>query len=210
MKTLRILMLLASFAVAGSASATTVTLSSTGTLSQADAVDFLFIEVTGPTIFSAITFGYAGGTQADGNIVADGGFDPILSLFSPSGSLITSNDDGGLAVNADPVSGARFDSFISDTLLTTGNYLLAISQFSNFAIGPEFFNGFDGSGRTEFIDVFQNLRTSAYAIDVTLSTVPVPAAGILFASALLGAGVFGRRKKKAAKSEMVGAFARVS
>ena len=49
--------------------------------------------------------------------------------------------------------------------------------------------------------------TFAYSVDV--SAVPVPAAGILFASALLGAGAFGRRKKKA-KASVVGAFARAS
>lgn len=43
-----------------------------------------------------------------------------------------------------------------------------------------------------------------------VSAVPVPAAGILFASALLGAGLFGRRKKKAANNAIVGAFARAS
>ena len=42
-----------------------------------------------------------------------------------------------------------------------------------------------------------------------VSSVPVPAAGILFASALLGAGAFGRRKKKA-QTSVVGAFARAS
>ena len=43
-----------------------------------------------------------------------------------------------------------------------------------------------------------------------ISAVPVPAAGILFASALLGAGALGRRKKKATKSNMIGAFARAA
>lgn len=50
--------------------------------------------------------------------------------------------------------------------------------------------------------------TFGYSVDV--SAVPVPAAGILFASALFGAGAFGRRKKKSAKTSMVGAFARAS
>ena len=45
--------------------------------------------------------------------------------------------------------------------------------------------------------------------DGEISAVPVPAAGILFASALLGAGALGRRKKKA-KASVVGAFARAS
>ena len=43
-----------------------------------------------------------------------------------------------------------------------------------------------------------------------VSTVPIPAAGILFASVLLGLGVFGRRKKKSANTLMVGAFTRAS
>ena len=43
------------------------------------------------------------------------------------------------------------------------------------------------------------------------SEVSVPAAGILFASALFGAGIFGRRKKKSTSSNvMVGAFTRAS
>lgn len=46
--------------------------------------------------------------------------------------------------------------------------------------------------------------------DGDISAVPVPAAGILFASALFGAGALGRRKKKSAKTSMVGAFARAS
>lgn len=52
------------------------------------------------------------------------------------------------------------------------------------------------------------LETTGYS--GSISAVPVPAAGILFASALLGAGAFGRRKKKSAKSSMVGAFTRAS
>lgn len=43
-----------------------------------------------------------------------------------------------------------------------------------------------------------------------VSTVPVPAAGILFASFLFGVGVLGRRKKKFTKNSMVGAFTRAS
>ena len=52
--------------------------------------------------------------------------------------------------------------------------------------------------------------TSNPGFSGTISTVPVPAAGILFASALLGAGFLGRRKKKATKSNMIGAFARAA
>lgn len=50
-----------------------------------------------------------------------------------------------------------------------------------------------------------------YEVNINaVSTVPVPAAGILFASALLGAGLYGRRKKKSSANLMVGAFTRAS
>jgi len=50
----------------------------------------------------------------------------------------------------------------------------------------------------------------SYSGGITVSPVPVPAAGILFASALFGAGFIGRRKKKATQSNMIGAFARAA
>jgi len=54
------------------------------------------------------------------------------------------------------------------------------------------------------------LTTENSSINITVSPVPVPAAGILFATALLGAGALSRRKKKTANSAVVGAFARAS
>ena len=55
---------------------------------------------------------------------------------------------------------------------------------------------------------FTGTLGDSYNADV--AAVPVPAAGILFASALFGAGALGRRKKKSAKASMVGAFTRAS
>jgi hypothetical protein len=46
--------------------------------------------------------------------------------------------------------------------------------------------------------------------DSYVNVVPVPAAGILFASALFGLGVIGRRKKKLTKTTMVSVFTRTS
>ncbi|MFV1983336.1 MAG: LPXTG cell wall anchor domain-containing protein [Thiohalomonadales bacterium] len=42
------------------------------------------------------------------------------------------------------------------------------------------------------------------------STIPIPAVGILFAALLLGAGIFGRRKKKTKTNTIVDAFARTN
>ena len=51
--------------------------------------------------------------------------------------------------------------------------------------------------------------SEGFTYNGSISAVPVPAAGILFASALFGAGALGRRKKKA-QASVVGAFARAS
>lgn len=67
-----------------------------------------------------------------------------------------------------------------------------------------------GYGNTfEFFNVIGNVGSEFYINTISVTAVPVPAAGILFASALFGAGALGRRKKKA-KASVVGAFARAS
>ena len=204
MKLLQKLLLAASLLVTSSAFALTApsSFSETGTLGFDDSVDTVIFTVDSIADVTMETFGYGGGTQADGNVVFAGGFDPILTLFTLAGELINYNDDSGYGAT-DPATFSAYDSGFTERL-SAGTYVLAISQYSNFANGPDIINGFDGSGRTDF-----GGRTSAYAYDVTLSAVPVPAAGILFGSALLAAGAFGRRKKKA-KASVVGAFARAS
>lgn len=83
---------------------------------------------------------------------------------------------------------------------------------------------FIGSDSTLFANITALLATGVhyylqltgldtYSYNVTISevsAVPVPAAGLLFASALFGAGALGRRKKKTADTSVVGAFARAS
>ncbi len=55
------------------------------------------------------------------------------------------------------------------------------------------------------------IADAIYEVNIgAVSAVPVPTAGILFATALFGAGAFGRRKKKSASTLMVGAFTRAS
>jgi len=183
-----------------SAVSVTTTLSTTGTLATDDSMALTFFTVSELSTFTAQSFSYGGGTQADSNVVAAGGFDTILSLFTSAGVLVAQNDDGGGLV--DPTTDEALDSLIDGILLGAGNYFLGISQFS--FLPTDLFSG-GTSGATNF-----GGRTSAYAHDITLSTVPVPAAGILFASALFGAGFLGRRKKKAKKSNMIGAFARTA
>jgi len=82
---------------------------------------------------------------------------------------------------------------MGDSLVVSG-----INALSNFTLmsGIQYFLQLTGPSNTGYSG--------------SISTVPVPAAGILFASALFGAGFLGRRKKKASKTVMMGTFARAS
>ncbi len=80
---------------AGSAQAANV--SFTGSFATDDAVQLFNFSVGAPSSVTLRTYSYAGGVQANGNVVSAGGFDPILALFNSTGHLITQNDDGGAA-----------------------------------------------------------------------------------------------------------------
>jgi hypothetical protein len=94
-------------------------------------------------------------------VIPAGGFDPILSLFDSTDTLIRTVDDGPLPVPADPVTGARYDTSFSQAL-TAGNYRVVISEYSNFARGPNFSDGFP-SGQSSF----GSGRTANWAFDIT-------------------------------------------
>ena len=62
---------------------------------------------------------------------------------------------------------------------------------------------FSITGSTDSISLINNNSENS-------SVVPVPVAGVIFASLLFAAGSLGRRKKKSKKSVIIGAFARSS
>ena len=157
----------------------------TGNLSNDDDVQFFDFTVGVTSTVTMRTYSYAGGTNADGDVIPAGGFDPILALFDASENLIDQNDDGD-GVPTDPVSGNAWDTLL-EVELAPGDYTVAVSQYANFAIGPTLSDGFDGSGTSGFVDDDGNTRTSFWAFDVlnvtgaevvdppaTAATVPVP------------------------------------
>lgn len=79
------------------------------------------------------TYSYAGGLTSTGRAVPSGGFDPILTLFNSAGMFLTDNDEG-IGVATDPSTGEAFDARIT-TNLTPGSYIVALTQFDNFAAG---------------------------------------------------------------------------
>ena len=137
----------------------------TGTLSNPNDFKSFLFTANGASTVNLRSYSYAGGTNAAGTVIAAGGFDPILSLFNSTGALIQTVDDGPLAVPADPVTGRLFDTNFSQAL-AAGDYRVVVSQYRNFAIGPNFSNGFP-SNQTSFQDVTGALRTVNYAFDIT-------------------------------------------
>ena len=93
-------------------------------------------------------FGYGGGTTATGTAVPRGGFDNVLSLFDAAGGLLFDNDDGrGAAV--DPATGTTGDARLTFAL-PPGSYVVALTQFDNFALQPGLADGFLEQGKPNF------------------------------------------------------------
>lgn len=134
-------------------------------------------------------------------------------------------------------AGVSFDLTPHPANLPAGETINFYSDFGGDSTTPTTANGIDSAG--EYITFLASLGSAfsytdamraifdgslrigmhiqaiegggAEDSDSYVTTVPVPAAGILFATALFGIGVFGRRKtNKSSNNTMVGAFTRES
>ncbi len=122
------------------------------------------------------TLSYGGGTNAEGNQISSGGFDPSVSIFDQNGALVATNQDGSCqVVRQDLQSMMCWDSYLNPSL-PAGTYQVVLTQSVNAPRGPFLENGFsfDGGGNftsssqpTGFIDQVGNQRTSAYAVDIS-------------------------------------------
>ena len=175
------------------------------------------LSLTSVSFASTVSFNddpntWTGTTGAEGSISLvnnDGGVTVGGFLRDTGGDFWDlSTDSGSLAAIA-------LELDVTPTA-STGNVVIALyDTLANMAIGLTAALDYGTnslytslSGGTNYLLAFTGEIGTSYNADV--SAVPVPAAGILFASALLGAGALGRRKKKSAKTSMVGAFTRAS
>lgn len=150
-----------------------------GTFSQDDNVQLFNFTSDGVGTAYIVSYGYAGGTQANGTTWAQGGFDTILTLFDSTGALINSNDDGssgcfsaaaGVAPgtvngNSDSNTGSLYDTCFAASLLA-GTYTVAVTQYDNFAAGSNLSDGFDQDGTGNFTAGFASCTQGRFC-DVT-------------------------------------------
>jgi hypothetical protein len=66
----------------------------TGTLSNPEATFQTTFNLATSTTVTFQTWGFGGGTNAAGTVIAAGGFDPMIALFSGSGATATMDTDG--------------------------------------------------------------------------------------------------------------------
>jgi hypothetical protein len=75
----------------------------------------------------------------------DGGFDPMLGIWTAGGSLMSFQDDGWNVgttnSNGTPYTHGTWDSYYN-VFLTAGSYIATITQFSNFNNGSSLADGF--------------------------------------------------------------------
>jgi hypothetical protein len=200
----------------GSLPSAAASLGFTGNLAQDDSVALFGFAVAAPGSVTLRSFSYAGGINGAGATIAAGGFDPTVSLFDAGGLLLLAQDDATPecdGVANDPVTNDCFDiNIVTD--LAAGNYLVAVTQFNNAALGPDLAAGFSKSGASftaefgcaagQFCDVSAESRTSFWAVDVSgdnvQAVVPAPATGLLLGTALAGLRVTRRWRAAAGLS----------
>lgn len=192
-------------------SAQALNFSFTGNFSADDDVQLFEFTVGGASDIVLRSYSYAGGTMADGTVIAAGGFDPILALFDSTGALIDQQDDG-TDVPADPVTGSLYDTNLTVSGLAAGKYIVAIMQYDNFPVGTLLTDGFERSDPTftaeydctnkMFCDVDGYNRSSFWAFDIlnveaasTSAPVPLPATLPLALAGFGALGLAARRRK---------------
>jgi hypothetical protein len=149
----------------------------TGSFGTDDQIQEFLFSLSSTSTVTAVTYGYAGGTNQATATIAQGGFDPWLAIFNSAGALVASDDNGTCGqVGTDSNTGACFDAYISQSV-AAGNYTLVLSQSDNSPFGGNLSDGYTRTGQTDFTssfgctnnqfcDINADNRTSNWAVDI--------------------------------------------
>ncbi len=191
------------FAVREKAFATSIT--QTGTFTADNQVVEVDFNVASASTYSLYTTSYGGGSNLNGTTSLAGGFVPVLSLFHANGTIVAANGGSGMCnggAAADSATKLCDDAYLN-LALTSGSYILALTEFPNAAINnlsdgflfagsPHETGAVCGQSGGTFLqsDVSPCVqRDGNYAVNVSnASAVPepatwalmLPAAGVLF------------------------------
>jgi hypothetical protein len=127
-------------------------ISFTGTFTHDTDLQYFTFTLANPTAGVALrTWSYAGGTNAAGQVIADGGFEPYLNLYMADGTQMNPGWSGPCTVPTtgnpvadllpDPTSGACADVYYPTTqsfpggIWAPGTYTVVLSSFANPGIG---------------------------------------------------------------------------
>ena len=196
-------LLLLCLGVREKASATTFT--DTGTFTKDNQVAEFTFNVATASTYTLYTTSYGGGANLNGTTSLAGGFVPVLSLFHANGSIVAADGGSGMCNGGAKMAAATgmCDDAYLNLALTSGNYILALTEFPNVAINnlsdgflfasdPHATGTICGKKGGTFLetDVAPCVqRDGSYAVNVTnASAVPepatwalmLPAAGVLF------------------------------
>lgn len=169
------------------------------------------------SVANASTVSPMGTAGSQGTITLDSTPAIIGGLFGGSSvfyDLIPTNNVNGNIIGLNAKAGVGF-STLNVALYSESGLVNSFNAMTDTFIDSDsgLFTTINAILMTGVHYYLQLSGAAGYSYNVTISevsAVPVPAAGLLFASALFGAGALGRRKKKTADTSVVGAFARAS
>ncbi len=129
----------------------------TGNFARKDDAQLFSFSIDSDQIVELGTLSNSGGTNAAGETISSGGFNPILALYDSNGNLIDVDDDGGSGLDA-----------LIQRALTAGDYTVALTVYDTLPAGypgpSSLSDGFSGSDSSD-------LPTSATSLAVDFSNI---------------------------------------